>query len=453
MITSINNSRHFEEIVCYILQNNCSESEHMELEYKAGNGIILDAYTKTGIKSLNIQNNTLIEVKYILTPDSIAETLSIMKRIAPLVKVDKCLLIYGTHNTYSAYFKTHLPNKIQIKSIEEIDSNWQQNAIQEALNPQKKIYEEAQRIFTVGQCAFILGAGVSQNAGLPSWDKLLKDLAKELHRDDLLKKWNKEFKMCFNSSIIFAQYIINDILEKDDEIQNNEKERLNDKNISLTVQKILQSYPIKKRKSLLKAIVKHIGEGHVDEVLTFNYDDLLETELSKMYEGFSVNPIYGNNRKEEKYFPIYHLHGFTPLNDKERPIYSTAIITEEQYHQLYKLPYHWSNITLLHSLNTKTCFFIGLSMSDPNLRRLLDYYTSENYATVIEDNYKSTKYRHYIFMKYDTSFKNSVDKTEHMRRAENRFQRWGIDVIWFNRYRELPQLIKDLYNKEIINKQ
>ena len=51
---------------------------------------------------------------------------------------------------------------------------------------------------------------------------------------------------------------------------------------------------------------------------------------------------------------------------------SLIVLGEKEYHKIYQEPYNWGNIEQLHALNRNVCFFIGLSMNDPNLRRLID---------------------------------------------------------------------------------
>lgn len=434
MSLELDNPQLLEEIVLGFLCDKCTENESVKPEYNADKGVKIDAYTSTGINALDISPNSIIEIKVALTPDSVAQVMSLKKKCSTFMKVSECLLLFYRENKYSRYFKFEinlLPEWIKIKSTEELGIDSESN--RKSLHSETT-YQKAQRAFRLGQNAFILGAGVSINAGLPSWDDLLKALYKKYYGECNSKEWNTITAKCFNSSIILAQYIAEKLTTE--EIENN-------KNIALDIRKILQSSTLKTTKPLLKSIAQHIGEHHLQEVLTFNYDDLLESELSEKYD-VNYYSIYGNNRIVDKYFPIYHLHGFLPLNSVEP---STAIITEEQYHQLYKMPYHWSNITLLHALNTQTCYFIGLSMSDPNLRRLLDYYKSENYERHPEDNYNQLSNHHYIFLKREIPHgEKNNNLSEYISKTEKRFQGWGIDVIWFDRFRCLPKLIKDLYN-------
>lgn len=68
-------------------------------------------------------------------------------------------------------------------------------------------------------------------------------------------------------------------------------------------------------------------------------------------------------------------------------LYSNVVFSEEQYHNMYKDIYNWSNIKQIDILQENTCLFVGCSLSDPNTRRLLDI------------AYKEGETRHYAIMK------------------------------------------------------
>ena len=419
------------DVLCY-LENGLSKNEHIEVEYKVANRI-LDAYTETGIEELQIKQNTLIEIKYSLTPDSIYYIERLKNICSEALLIDDCLIIYGIENAYSKLIKKNandIPQYIKCVSINELKRRESTN-----LSILEKriwtLYEKAQYDFSNGQNAFILGAGISKSAGLPQWDELLVKLIEKTKNPCSPRgELKKICKLCNYSSIIEGRYILN-------QVDNN--------NLQQYIQEILQSYSLTKFDTI-DAIVNHVIEKNVDSILTYNYDDLIERRLDEKGKEFQYYSVYGNNRIVDKYFPIYHLHGFVPLDSKKRPILSTPKITEQQYHQLYKQQYHWSNVTLLHTLNTKTCFFIGLSMNDPNLRRLLDYYSSENYADSEDGNYRDERNRHYIFMRKEPFSRMSSKKKnmEHWKTVEDIYNKWGIDIIWLDEFDELPSLIRNL---------
>src|SRR5262245_62480714 len=85
--------------------------------------------------------------------------------------------------------------------------------------------------------------------------------------------------------------------------------------------------------------------------------------------------------------PIYHVHGYLPVRDPlgdlgrwKGKIYSPRlgsladeiVLTEDQYHREAADPYSWSNLVQLGAMSSSVGLTIGLRLSDPNLRRLLD---------------------------------------------------------------------------------
>ena len=131
----------------------------------------------------------------------------------------------------------------------------------------------------------------------------------------------------------------------------------------------------------LKAIVdlcssNTSGKG-VDRIVTYNYDNLLEIAL-----GFDkVQSLWKADLLEAGKLPIYHVHGYipapVPISPEEAPADKMSkaqeiIFTEEQYHRATHDIYSWSNLTQLSSLNNYTVLMVGISLSDRNMRRILN---------------------------------------------------------------------------------
>ena len=67
---------------------------------------------------------------------------------------------------------------------------------------------------------------------------------------------------------------------------------------------------------------------------------------------------------------MIHPHGYIP---RAGPISRQDIVfTEPDYHKLTESVFHWGLSEIVDRLRKNTVLFIGLSMSDPSLRRLLD---------------------------------------------------------------------------------
>ena len=67
---------------------------------------------------------------------------------------------------------------------------------------------------------------------------------------------------------------------------------------------------------------------------------------------------------------VIHAHGYVP---KAGPLDRTNVVfTEPDYQRLTESLFHWSLSEVVERLRKNPVLFIGLSMSDPSLRRLLD---------------------------------------------------------------------------------
>jgi hypothetical protein len=49
-----------------------------------------------------------------------------------------------------------------------------------------------------------------------------------------------------------------------------------------------------------------------------------------------------------------------------------VIFSEDEYHNRMSDNAHWANVIQLHAFQNGRCLFVGTSLTDPNVRRLLD---------------------------------------------------------------------------------
>jgi len=260
-----------------------------------------------------------------------------------------------------------------------------ENAVTKEIGDWEKERDEKIEIlkdcYEKGQFSLFLGAGVSSSAGMPDWNTLLNSL--------FVSYLTKEF----NNNKNIADTDINQIVERLNEIDEPSalmaarylrkglaKEFVEVKEFTKTITDNLYKLRDKNRKidsTLITSIAglcmpRRTG-AKVKSVITYNFDDLLERQLKTM--SIQHHSIYTEN---ESYIPdelpVYHVHGFLPENSKtyDRLEKSTLVFSEEGYHQIYSEPYHWSNLVQLTNLRENNCLMAGLSMTDPNLRRLLD---------------------------------------------------------------------------------
>lgn len=331
--------------------------------------------------------------------------------------------------------------KLDIKNeIRKSSDDWKKSRL-DILNEIKQAYNK-------GNISLLLGAGVSCSAGFPDWKTLLNSLytnfvGKVLDNgvvaDDILQAITKKFIEINNSSTLAAaRYLKAGLSSKD-----------NDVYFMTAVKKALYDSP-RKPSPLMDAIInlctpKRSG-AKIKSVITYNFDDLVEEYLDKVRLEYKT--IYNDEGQHDPdELPIYHVHGFISSKgniDKD----ASLILSEEAYHKVYSEPYHWSNLIQLATLRENNCLMIGLSLSDPNLRRLLEIAAQKH----------SPNNRHYVFMqrlkndnfideenkgKIDIAFANKMIQTHHVIQ-EMMMSSLGINIIWFEDYDEIPKLLDSI---------
>lgn len=304
--------------------------------------------------------------------------------------------------------------------IEALDRDWR--------NERELIIDNAKVAFREDHCSFFLGAGVSMDAGGPSWEYLLRRLLKRFKKIGKLKDFHRVYEQCGSSPIILGRYAASNgksLIDISDYLRRYVLYR----NVELDNSELITA--------ICEAVIGPNGSdesivdfNRIDSIITYNYDDLVETALEK--RGVSVARISVKGRSTRTEFPVYHVHGLIPCG--KRGIIATPILSEREYHNIYKESYHWSNVEQLHALDRNTCFFIGLSMTDPNLRRLLD----------ISQTSSDKDCRHFAFLQRKPLFKpEEVEKNRnHFNTIEYQLSDLGVHVIWYENHSEVPDIIR-----------
>ena len=262
------------------------------------------------------------------------------------------------------------------------------NTLQDLSNRSASNFMGLLRACKVNSLVLALGAGVSASAGLPAWGKLLRRICSAFfyHWEFLSETERVTFdRPPRNLSLVFAhEYMWSD-------------ESIETANLFAIGDSLLVAQQIKNcirdldwRWLLRRALYddeyenRHTGEPsslieilskacfspllRIEAVINYNYDDLFERCLKSM--GVCYKPIFSEPHiPKSGTLPVYHPHGFLPLNGG--PANTQFVLTETDYHQHVSEPHSWSNLVQLQSFTTSSCVFVGTSMKDPSMRRML----------------------------------------------------------------------------------
>lgn len=208
-----------------------------------------------------------------------------------------------------------------------------------------------------------------------------------------------------------------------------------------------------KRLTLFSAI-REIAKAQRDvkgtqAIVNFNYDDLIDEWLRD--QGVRCDTIKsGKQRARASSLPCYHVHGVLPFGKFKRlrelrtrsagtkKIIGNFVFSEDDYHTEYSDPYRWSNMTMLSLLGRYTGLWVGVSLEDPNHRRLLDvthrqYPDVKQYAILTRSKpLPAANTKGFIL----PSLFESVESES--------FKSIGVRVIWTDSYKEVPDRVREI---------
>ncbi|KRB36147.1 SIR2 family protein [Microbacterium sp. Root180] len=325
--------------------------------------------------------------------------------------------------------------------------------------------------------ALVLGAGVSYASGLPNWAGLMERVFADLHDGSPPYPGLEDMSAPMLASLLeertpftgdstkeqrkaFAELVWN-ALYRDFEWTLGTKithgtaaqlvERL-DKNTTL--------------KAVSAMCVAREGDTFtrnpkVRAVVTFNLDNLLQSHSVVKYCARYSSALRGERsrnlilRTVERASAssrlsktsVYHVHGLMrfdqPLEELRKHAPDGLVLTEQDYFDVFNNATSMFNYSFLHLLREHTAVFVGLSMEDHNLRRLLHYSKRERVAALVAEGVtdieeiRETVGRHVALLKQ----KNP----EADRATEDTLRPLGVHVVWVRDYPEIPEVLAPVY--------
>lgn len=384
MLITISNL--LEEQVYFSIKASLNGDE--TIEYKKD----FDLYLPNGLRKMGWPPNTYIDIKYKLIFNTFDRIVEQCRRLnnKPL----KLIIVVSDEKEIRLKKPPYKVDgcDIEVWLYKDIKRKLANRESTIELNESVPYEEEIKNRLNKDRVSLFLGAGVSKSANVPDWSTLLEKLSENT---DWIKREH--------DNVIKGRHIVNkhqdDLLEK--------------------IKTILYAdNPVPS--PLIKAIAKIVKKRkNVESVISYNYDNLLEKCLE-----WNNAALYANQRMLNcEYKPIYHVHGFIPQEGDGTSI----ILGEKDYHQMYQDVYNWSNIEQLHALSRNTCLFIGLSMKDPNLRRLMDISNQQSTGDV----------PFYVFLCEE-------DKNINFELFKEDMNSFGIKCVKCKKYDDLPKLLNRL---------
>ena len=225
----------------------------------------------------------------------------------------------------------------------------------------------------------LVGSGLSKRRGMPHWEKLVSNLVKAWQLREPVR--SLRILSPTNYEAVVRQHFdqnvgaIPSFLRRRLEDHYTEEELL----FGHIVFSALYAHPRLGKTELTPEpddVHRHLiclFDKYPSRIWTTNYDDLLELAADQC--GVSFETLHLEDRQAASSLEIAHIHGFMPPRarrvDPECAGEESFILAEDDYHATTADPAGWPNRELHRLLDEHHALILGMSLSDPNVRRVL----------------------------------------------------------------------------------
>jgi hypothetical protein len=347
--------------------------------------------------------------------------------------------------------------------------------------------------FHSGRLTFYLGAGVSVGSGIPSWEELVQALYfYTLNEESFIY----ELKPYPNYLFALAEWVMKQKKEPLEIITRKIKQWYEGRDFLKILTEILYAglardtfgpdiiglpEHIREQNKTLGSVIdcaikSNPGHSGLRSIINYNLDSLLEL-------GFECCPDQKDNfqviSKEDQLLmrnkiPIYHVHGYIPYNGPSGQN-EDVIFSEEQYNRIFQNPNYWGNVVQVNQMTSGPGLMIGLSLSDRNIRRILDSIRNqplprENYILMKKPQFAlfddqgpefdliHKKAREYLQRFPQSRMKMSDKEPRQIRQLlekiyhyednefEKGFESLGLHLITIDEFDEIPKVLERISN-------
>jgi hypothetical protein len=318
--------------------------------------------------------------------------------------------------------------------------------------------------FTNEGLVLFIGAGVSASLGLPTWNHLLGQLTTtamgrlaNAWKGSRWSRWSNASKpeirrrLGTNQSPIvsgrFISFLNGESLA--DAVSHalywtepffSYAENYRERNQRISPQSRFPNLPTSELiEALILLCANKTSSIGVKAIVNYNFDDVLDEHLRTA--GLDFQTIASSeDQVGAPLRPCYHVHGVLPFRDfcKHGGTTSTRrlVFSEDEYHAEYANSFSWSNLVQTTLLCSATGLFIGHSLTDPNIRRLIDLCHKQRPHTSHYAILKRSRPLAKSSKRKREDFVNFFEEVDHAL-----YSQIGIQVIWVDEFEEIPDIL------------
>jgi hypothetical protein len=291
-------------------------------------------------------------------------------------------------------------------------------------DPRSEYIRRLHWAYTRDRLNIFVGAGVSQESGFPGWEPFNKTLIRQYLMSDIGD--STPAGMLASTNIESTADQLYGVLGRDaaaDFVYRATKGRFGRLLAGVLYdERTIEDLPLKSTHYQIASLSDR------SLLFTINFDPLLELALARRFPGkpwTSFRSPLPDGRSSHRKRTIQHLHGWI---DPDGKMSRRLVLTESDYLELTQDRAASANKLLEKMLGSgKTTLIIGMSLADPNFRRVLYFLNKQRV---------SSRERTYVVTRRD---KPAIDHY-----AQVHWVRRGLRLLFVEHYDEVPGLLRDI---------